>query len=253
MTRSILAVARLTWMKMFEELDYCPTPMGALSLRRRRLPGVEKDIYEIKIGDDFLMSSRFTASESALAEIGLDMTEAPAPDIVVGGLGLGYTARRVLESKRIASLVVVEVFGAVIDWHRRGLVPIGPVLTSDPRCSLVEGDFFRMAVDNGQGFDPNRPGRRFDAVLVDIDHSPGDLLSKTHEDFYTPEGLLKLAEKLKQRGVFALWSNDPPDHEFVAKMKDVFVDVDARIIEFDNPLQGRTAHATIYAARRGDD
>ena len=94
--------------------------MGALSLRRRRLPGVDEDIYEIKIGDEFLMSSRFTASETALAEIALDMIESPAPDIVVGGLGLGFTARRVLESERVASLVVVEAFGAVIDWHRRG-------------------------------------------------------------------------------------------------------------------------------------
>ncbi len=235
---------------MFEELDYCPTPMGALSLRRRRLPGVDEDIYEIKIGDDFLMSSRFTASETALAAIALDMIESPAPDIVVGGLGLGFTARRVLESERVASLVVVEAFGAVIDWHRRGLVPLGPTLTSDDRCTLIEGDFFDMAVDDECGFDPDRPGRLFDAVIVDIDHSPGDLLSKTHGTFYTPAGLCKAAEKLKHRGVFAVWSNDPPDQAFTAKLEEVFVDVDARIITFDNPLQGRTANATIYAARR---
>ena len=238
---------------MFEELDYCPTPMGALSLRRRRIPGVDEDIYEIKIGDEFLMSSRFTASETALAETALDMIESPTPDIIVGGLGLGFTARRVLESERVASLVVVEAFRAVIDWHRRGLVPIGPILTSDSRCSLIEGDFFHMAVDDDRGFDPNRPGRLFDAVIVDIDHSPSDLLNKTHGSFYTMEGLSKVAERLKHRGVFAVWSNDPPDREFTATMGDVFVDVDARIITFDNPLQGRKAHATIYAARRSDD
>ena len=235
---------------MFEELDYCPTPIGALSLRRRRLPGIDEDIYEIKIGDEFLMSSRFTASETALAEIGLEMVESPAPDIVVGGLGLGYTAARILDDSRMASLIVVEVFDAVIGWHRRGLVPLGPVLTSDPRCKLVAGDFFAMTAGQTGGFDPDQPGRQFDAVLVDIDHSPGDLLAVAHEGFYTPDGLRKLRGNLKPGGVFALWSNDPPARGFTKSMEAVFDDVSARIIEFDNPLQGRLATATVYSGRR---
>ena len=235
----------------FEELDYRPTPMGALSLRRRRVPGLDDDVYEIKIGDAFLMSSRFTASETALADIGLELIEGDAPDIVVGGLGLGHTAHRVLEESAVASLIVIEAFDAVIGWHRQGLVPLGAALAGDPRCRMVEGDFFALASDPETGFDPDRPGRRFDAILVDIDHSPQDLLSSTHAAFYRPDGLRALAAQLKPGGVYALWSNDPPDAGFTANMEAVFTGAQARVVEFDNPLQGRKATATVYAARRG--
>ena len=133
----------------------------------------------------------------------------------------------------------------------QGLVPLGAALAGDPRCRMVEGDFFALASDPETGFDPDRPGRRFDAILVDIDHSPQDLLSSTHAAFYRPDGLRALAAQLKPGGVFALWSNDPPDAGFTANMEAVFTGAQARVVEFDNPLQGRKATATVYAARRG--
>lgn len=234
----------------FEELDYCPTPMGALSLRRRRLPGVEEDVYEVKIGDDFLMSSRFTASETALAEIGLKPLAADGLDVVVGGLGLGHTAHTVLRHERVGALVIVEAFEAVIGWHRKHLVPLGEALSGDERCRMVQGDFFALASEPAAGFDPDQPGRRFDAILLDIDHSPQDLLSSAHAAFYQPDGLQHLAEQLKPGGVFALWSNDPPDAAFTANMQAVFGDVQAPVVQFDNPLQGRLATATVYLGRR---
>ena len=80
------------------------------------------------------------------------------------GLGLGYTAARALEDPRVAELIVVELLKPVIDWHVRGLVPVGPVLTADPRCRLQQGDFFAMSI--GDGYDPSRPGGLFDAVLM---------------------------------------------------------------------------------------
>jgi spermidine synthase len=237
----------------FEELDYCPTPMGALSLRRRRVPGVDGDVYEVKIGDDFLMSSRFTASETALAEIGLKPLAGDGLDVVVGGLGLGYTAATVLRQARVGSLLVVEAFEAVIGWHRQHLVPLGETLSGDPRCRMVQGDFFALAADPERGFDPDKPGRRFDAILVDIDHSPQDLLSTGHGEFYQPDGLLALSAQLKPDGVFALWSNDPPDADFIANMTLAFADVQAPVVTFDNPLQGRMATATVYVGRRQSD
>src|ERR1700720_5063055 len=91
----------------FEELDYRPTPIGALSLRRRRELSLGVDIFEIKLGDEFLMSSLFTASEIALARLGLAELSEPNLDVVVGGLGLGYTAKAVLEHQKVASLLVV--------------------------------------------------------------------------------------------------------------------------------------------------
>ena len=116
----------------FEELDYRPTPIGALSLRRRRELKLGVDVFEIKLGDEFLMSSLFTASEIALARLGLAGLSEPGLDVVVGGLGLGYTAKAVLEHQKVASLLVIEALEAVIDWHTQGLVPLGPELTGDP-------------------------------------------------------------------------------------------------------------------------
>ncbi len=125
----------------FEELDYCPTPIGGLSLRRRREHKLDVDVFEIMLGEEYLMSSLFTVSEIALARLGLAGLDGDKLDVVVGGLGLGYTANAVLENANVASLVVVEVLEPVIQWHEKGLLPLGRVLTTDPRCRIVQGDF----------------------------------------------------------------------------------------------------------------
>lgn len=232
----------------FEELDYRPTPIGALSLRRRHDLRLGEDVLEIKLGDAFLMSSRFTASEIALARLGLAEIAADAPDVVVGGLGLGYTAAAVLEDNRVASLLVVDMLEPVIDWHRDGLLPLGPALTGDARCRLLLGDFFALAA-SADGFDPDRPGRRMDAILVDIDHAPDDLLDTGSAGFYTPDGLAAMARHLKPEGVFGLWSNDPPDPAFTDRLSGVFDSARAEPVVFDNPYQGGTVTQTVYLAR----
>jgi hypothetical protein len=112
----------------------------------------------------------------------------------------------------------------------------------------VPGDFFAGAASSA-GFDPAEPGRRFDAVLVDIDHSPRHLLHPDHAGFYTPAGLRHLAGHLQPGGVFGLWSNDPPDPQFTAMLAAVFPTARAEIVAFDNPLQQRTSTNTIYLAR----
>ena len=229
----------------FDELDFRPTAMGALSLRRRRQLSSGIDVYEIKLGDEFLMSSLFTAAEIALARLGLAALQRTELDVVVGGLGLGYTAQAVLEHARVRSLIVVDALAEVIEWHERGLLPLGPSLTADPRCRLVHGDFFAMS-HSIEGLDPQTPRRRFDAVLVDIDHSPTNLLHPRHAALYQPEGLRRLAEHLHPGGVFALWSNDPPDQAFKAVLANVFATSDARVVTFDNPLQDRDASNTVY-------
>src|SRR6195256_1101982 len=130
---------------LFEELDHRETPIGALSLRRRRELTLGIDVFEIKLGEEFLMSSLFTASEIALARLGLAELSGADVDVVVAGLGLGYTARAVLEHRKVASLIVVEALDAVIDWHEKGVLPLGPALTVDPRSRFVLGDFFARA------------------------------------------------------------------------------------------------------------
>jgi len=230
----------------FEELDYCNTPIGELILRRRTEPRLRVEVYEVKLGDEFLMSSLFTAGEVALANLALSACEAGPLDVAVGGLGLGYTAHAALENAAVRSLLVVEALPVVIDWHRRGLVPLGAGLSADSRCEFLAGDFFARV--NSSGIDPRVPDKRFHAILLDIDHSPRHLLHPDHAAFYSPTGLRRLAAHLRPRGVFGLWSNDPPDEMFRATLAEVFCSVEAHLVKFHNPLQDREATNTVYLA-----
>ncbi|MCZ2804221.1 spermidine synthase [Modestobacter sp. VKM Ac-2983] len=232
-----------------EELDWSPTPIGEVSLRRRRDPVTGLDVFEVKLGDEFLMSTQFTVAEVAVARLALARLEGPTPgapglDVAVGGLGLGYTAEAVLADPRVRELVVVDLLEPVISWHQRGLVPVGPTLTADPRCRLVHGDFFAMT--EGTGFDPATPGRVFDAVVVDIDHSPQHLLADGSAGFYGVAGTRRLAGHLRPGGVFSLWSNDPPEDGYLSVLAEVFTDVAAEVVSFPNPLQDRPATNTVY-------
>ena len=96
------------------------------------------------------------------------------------------------------------------------------------------------------------PRRRFDAVLVDIDHSPRKLLHPRHAALYEPEGLARLADHLNPGGVFALWSNDPPDEAFQRVLADVFAISDAHVVTFDNWRGDHDASNTVYVAVKAD-
>ncbi len=231
----------------FEELAWAETPMGLISLRRRVEPAVGIDVYEVKLGDEFLMSSLFTVAEVELARRGLAAVAGDCLDVLVGGLGLGYTARAALADPRVSSLVVLDAIDEVIDWHRRGLLPAAEDLTQDPRTRLVRGDFFALA-GSAAGLDPEAPGRRFDVVLLDIDHSPGHLLHPDHAAFYTPAGLRGLAHHLRPGGVFAMWSDGLPDSGFRAVLAEVFDSVTAHVVTFPNPLTGGKSSSTVYVA-----
>lgn len=232
----------------FEELDWRRTPLGELTLRRRWDPAAHTDVYEIKLDDEFLMSSLFTVSETRLGQ--LAVAEAPDGelDVAVGGLGLGYTALAVLEEPRVRSVAVVDALGEVIEWHRRGLIPAGQRLGTDPRCHLVHADFFDL-MRTGAPLDPDTPGRRYHAIVVDIDHSPAHLLDPSNADLYESAGLRRIGERLTPDGVFALWSNDPPDDGFTHRLAQHFGHARAEIVRFPNPLQGREATSTVYLAQ----
>ncbi|MEQ8709192.1 MAG: spermidine synthase [Rhodospirillales bacterium] len=234
--------------RLFEELDYRETPIGPVSLRRRRVMALDVDVFEIILGDEHLMSSLFTASEIALADLGLAELDGDHLDVLVGGLGLGYTARAVLLDDRVASLTVIDYLDAVIDWHQCGLLPLGPALTGDDRCRLVSGDFFSLTASPG-GYDADRPGRLYHAILVDIDHAPDFFLNPANASFYTSGGLSALSRFLHPGGVFGLWSNDPPDPAFTRQLADVFRTAVAKPVTFANPLQQNAeVTQTVYLA-----
>jgi len=233
----------------FQELDYRPTPMGLLTLRRRKEITLGIDIYEIKLDEDFLMSSLFTVAEVALANLGLAELSEPEVDVVVGGLGLGYTARTVLEHPKVRELLIIDTMREVIEWHQQGLLPLGEQLTSDPRCRFVHGDFFAMSASRSRGFDPENRGRRYHAILLDVDHSPRNVLHLSHAPFYESDGLRQLTSHLLPGGVFALWSNDPPDEQFHAALSEVFAYYETHVVTFSNPIQHRDEANTVYVAR----
>ncbi|QTN34431.1 spermidine synthase [Akkermansiaceae bacterium] len=238
--------------KLFEELDFRPTPIGDLILQRRKYLQLDGEtVYEVKLGDAFLMSSMFHEVEEELSRLGLAALEGEGWDVVVGGLGLGYTAVAALEFPQVKEMLVVDAMEGVIDWHERGLVPLGKTMNQDPRCRYVLGDFFAMAAAPEGGFDPGQPGRKFHAVLLDIDHSPRNLLSEQNAAFYTPDGLRKLAEQLHPGGVFALWSDDAPDALFIADLQGVFHAVSTHIVKFPNPLRETVSESTVYVAALG--
>jgi spermidine synthase len=233
----------------YEELDFRKTDLGDLLLRRRRMQQFgDKDIYEVKLGEDFLMSSLFHEAECQLAKLGLASLEKDHLNIVVGGLGLGYTAVSALEDSRVSSLIVVDYLEAVIEWHKEGLVPNGRILTEDARCRLVHADFFALSSDHTQGFDPESPEKKYDAVLLDIDHTPTNVLHQTNTRFYTEEGLGKLSRHLNPNGVFALWADGEPEESFTGHLGKVFDHVESHPIEFENPITGGTSMNAVYVA-----
>jgi spermidine synthase len=227
----------------FEELDFQPTAMGDLTLRRRLEPTLGVDVFEVKLGEEFLMSSLFTVAEEELAHLGLAAVRGSDLDVLVGGLGLGYTAVAALEDDRVRSVTVIDTLPAVIDWHRRGLLPVSEALTGDQRTALVLDDFFGVmrAV-------PDAASASYDAILLDVDHSPRHQLDPSHADLYTPDGLRALSAHLKPDGVFALWSDDPPDEQFLAVLAGAFHSTAAHIVAFDNPLTHGQSTNTVYVA-----
>ena len=226
----------------FEQLDFQSTPIGDLMLRRRRMPQFpDTDIYEVKLGEHFLMTSMFHEAESQLAILGLGETDGEQLDVMVGGLGLGYTAAEALNDRRVASLEVIDFLEPVIGWHQTGLVPLGRTLMNDSRCRLIHADFFALM--------QNTPEKKVDVILLDIDHTPSHVLSESNTPFYTEAGLREMTRHLNPGGVFAMWADGTPGEAFTARLARLFSDADSYSIEFDNPITGGTSIGAVYTAQ----
>lgn len=206
------------------------------------------DVFEVLLGEEYLMSSAFTVAEEELARLALAQLAEPELTVVVGGLGLGYTAAAALADERVASVHVVDAFDAVIEWHQRRLLPVSGTLLDDGRCELVAGNFFAGLADAAAWGLP--VDATVHAVLLDIDHSPRHLLHPDHAVLYDRRGLARLAARLRPGGVFGLWSDDPPDEPFLDELRAVFSDVTANVVPFPNPYTGGTSSNTVYLGRR---
>ncbi len=235
---------------LFEELDRQDTPIGELILRRRQVPGLgEGHVYEIKRDGELLMSSLVNESEQVLAHEAIRAIGDGIYDVLVGGLGLGYTAWAALGYERVRSVTVVELLEPVIGWHEQGLVPLGRELHDHPRCRFLKGDFFVLATDPSVR-DVLHPADGYGAILVDIDHAPDAVLHESHAGFYAPEALTRVASLLLPGGALAVWSAGGPQPAFTAMLGEVFPEVSVHEVEVYNPLADADQVDTIYVARK---
>lgn len=225
----------------FEILSYEPTPLGILCLRRRELlsePGTM--VTEVTLNHEFLMSSYHTASERALASVAADMLEGQDLQVMVGGLGLGYTAAEVLSCDRVARVEVVELLPQVIDWLNQGLIPLADALQAAPRLHVSEGDVYQRLW--------HPPQKQFDAILIDVDHSPDDQLDTGNESFYTEAGLQRAKLHLAENGVLGVWSY-AESSPFANALKKVFREVRIEPVTFENTHIDETMTDWLFFAR----
>ena len=211
-----------------EILAYEATPLGILCLRRRELlsrPGTV--VTEATLNHEFLMSSYNTASERALASQALEMIKGRDLQVLVGGLGLGYTVAEVLASDRVGHVEVVEFLPQVIDWLDRELIPLAGSLKGDSRLLVLQGDVYKRLTE--------LPQKQYDVILIDVDHSPDDHLDRANHLFYREEGLEGAREHLAKDGVLGVWSY-AESSPFAGALRNVFGEVLIKPVTFTNTL-----------------
>ncbi|NOY43291.1 MAG: hypothetical protein GXP26_15840 [Planctomycetes bacterium] len=213
-----------------EILAYEDTSLGPLCLRRRELlsePGTF--VTEVTLDHEFLMSSYNTDSERAISNRSIEIHGGSNLKALVGGLGLGYTARELLSHRNVASVEVVEFLPPVIDWLRSGLVPLSAELNAAAHLQITAGDVYRRLLD--------QPRDQFDLIVIDVDHSPSDQLGESNQAFYTAEGLLSAKAHLHEGGILAVWSY-AESSRFSDALRSTFKQVHVEPIETVNTLVG---------------
>jgi spermidine synthase len=225
----------------FEILAYEPTPLGLLCLRRREVlaqPGTI--VTEVTLNHEFLMSSLYTDSERALARLALEMHPGDDLQVLVGGLGLGYTAREALRSDRVARVEVVELLPQVIEWLAGGLVPLSAELRDERRLVVTQGDVYRRLA--------GPPDDLLDVILIDVDHSPDERLDEESVSFYTRQGLQAARRHLAADGVLAVWSY-AESSPFADALREVFEHVRVEPITHDNRMIDQQRTDWLFFAR----
>jgi spermidine synthase len=179
------------------QLDAAPLPEGGeLRLKQR---GGE---FSIMLGTNELMNSRLSGSEQALASLACERIGGrPAPKMLIGGLGMGFTLRAALaELGPDAEITVAELVPAVIAWARGPMAAVFGTCLDDPRVSIRETDV---------GLLIRAEPAAYDAILFDVDNGPEGLTRKDNDALYDPRGLSQAHAALKAGGVLAVWSSAP--------------------------------------------
>jgi len=170
--------------------------------------GGEMELYQhdrdfsIKINGQDLMHSRQHESELELARLGCaHLAGSKAPSILIGGLGLGYTLRQVLDIlSPHARVVVCELLNAVVEWNREFLGELNGQPLEDERVDIKTGDIVELI---------SRSKSRFDAILLDIDNGPSAITNSGNHRLYGYDGIQACRHALREQGCLAVWTAEP--------------------------------------------
>jgi spermidine synthase len=183
------------------QLDSAQIPGGGeLRLKRR---GEE---FSIMLGTNELMNSRLSGSEEALAKLAIEKIAGPdrkGVNVLIGGLGMGFTLRAALAALGgEARVTVAELVPEVVAWARGPMAAVFRGSLDDPRVTIVEGDVSASI----RGAAAHR-----DAILLDVDNGPEGLSRESNDRLYDLAGLARAHNALTPGGVLAVWSSAPDD------------------------------------------
>ncbi len=197
--------------------------------------------YSLKLNGSQLMSSGWTVSEAMLADAACRFgSQTNRPRILVGGLGLGFSLKRVLElAGRRAEVSVAELLPEVIDWNREFLRGLNGALLDDPRVAVFPGDVYDCIEQNGPA--------HYDAILLDVDNGPAALVQNGNARLYDRLGLKLIHGSLKPGGRVAFWSADP-EPAFLRQLRKVGFEVEE--IAAKTHRQAKRAANRIYVGER---
>jgi spermidine synthase len=202
------------------------------------------DAFHISIDRYELMASRGHGSEDALATLAVQaLGPRPAPRILVGGLGMGFTLRAALDAvadRPDAVVEVAEVFPAVVRWNRGPLAPLAGHPLDDPRARVLEADLADVVA---------RATSPWDAMMFDVDNGPEALVLESNHRLYSKRGLQVLRSALTPGGVLAVWSADDEPRFAYRLGEEGFVDVRTHVAR---ARLGRGARHIVFVARRPD-
>lgn len=225
-------------MREFEVIGHAESPIGVLILRRRTAP--VPGVIELTLEHQFLMSNAVTVSECELATRAIAMHRGRDLDVLIAGLGLGYTAKAALDSDRVARVEVVELVQGIIDWVASGVIPLGKELMADARFRAIQDDAFERL--RGPATTTH------DLVLIDVDHSADERLGKSSDSFYAQPDLVLAAQHLRPGGVFGVWST-AENSAFEAELRKTFDEVRVEPVEFFNETVERQETNWLFLAR----
>ena len=222
----------------YVEIARAQTERGELVLRERAPDDTGPTVLELRANGVFVMDTVEVSSERALATAALALVSEPRA-VVVGGLGLGFTAREVLADPRVETCAIVEIEQALVDWMRDGTIAHGPALLADARVDVVVADVATAVAEA-------RPAS-YDLVLLDVDNGPGYLVHDANAALYAEGFLTEVEQMVRPGGAVAIWSAARAP-ELATALGSVFPDTEEVALDVD--LQGRDEQYWLYVGRR---